>query len=218
MTTSPPHGDNSDNSFPSSETPEEGPEVGASLSGESGSLATPGNGDDSLEEEMPLNFSWVIVDLLCACGLPGTVANLRYLKNQGVTCIVSLTPEHHLPQHDMEGLEVVRIEVEDMTPPTLFQVHQFIEIVDKAKYDKTGVAVHCAAGKGRTGTMIACYFVHHMHISADEALDKIRSLRAGSVETIKQEECVRVFERSSGGPCSSTYPEESSKVQRYLPS
>lgn len=103
MTTSPPHGDNSDNNFPSSETPEEGPEVGASLSGESGSLATPGNGDDSLEEEMPLNFSWVIVDLLCACGLPGTVANLRYLKNQGVTCIVSLTPEHHLPQHDMEG-------------------------------------------------------------------------------------------------------------------
>lgn len=37
----------------------------------------------------------------------------------------------------VSGLEVVRIEVEDMTPPTLPQVHQFIEIVDKAKYDKT---------------------------------------------------------------------------------
>lgn len=51
----------------------------------------------------PQNFSWVIDDLLCACAYPGTSANLRYLRSQGVNCIVNLTAKDDLPAEAVQG-------------------------------------------------------------------------------------------------------------------
>ena len=58
-----------------------------------------------------------------------------------------------------------------------------------------GVAVHCLAGRGRTGTVLAAYFVHR-GLSAREAIQKVRDLRPGSIEVPEQEDAIRAFERS----------------------
>ena len=55
------------------------------------------------------------------------------------------------------------------------------------------VSVHCFRGRGRTGTMLACYFVKFENLTADEAIKKVRELRPGSVETKDQEDLVRDF-------------------------
>ena len=57
------------------------------------------------------------------------------------------------------------------------------------------VAVHCGAGLGRTGTLVACYLVAG-GLSAEEAIAKVRRLRPGSIETLEQEAAVRTFEES----------------------
>jgi atypical dual specificity phosphatase len=57
-----------------------------------------------------------------------------------------------------------------------------------------GVAVHCTAGKGRTGTVLAAYLVT-TGLSAHAAIDRVRHLRPGSVETPDQEEAVEEFAR-----------------------
>ena len=58
------------------------------------------------------------------------------------------------------------------------------------------VGVHCAHGKGRTGTVISCYLVKHFKLAPNEAIEKLRSMRPGSVETSEQEEMVRTFAKS----------------------
>ena len=58
-----------------------------------------------------------------------------------------------------------------------------------------GVAVHCAAGKGRTGTVLAAYLVTQ-GMTAGEAIRKVRELRPGSVETYEQEQMIREWERN----------------------
>ncbi len=55
-----------------------------------------------------------------------------------------------------------------------------------------GVAVHCSGGKGRTGTMLAAYLIKVQHLSAGGAIEQIRKVRPGSVESKRQE--LRLYE------------------------
>ncbi len=56
------------------------------------------------------------------------------------------------------------------------------------------VAVHCHAGLGRTGVLIACYLVYYLRVRSNDALRYLRHKRPGSVQTRKQIECVKEFE------------------------
>ena len=48
-------------------------------------------------------------------------------------------------------------------------------------------------GRGRTGTMCACYFVHMQGQTADQAIGNIRRMRPGSIETSEQERLVHQY-------------------------
>ena len=57
------------------------------------------------------------------------------------------------------------------------------------------MGVHCAAGVGRTGTMLACYLVAMENCTAKEAIDETRRRRIRAIETKAQEKAVRDFEQ-----------------------
>lgn len=66
-----------------------------------------------------------------------------------------------------------RFGFDDHNPPPLALIKPFCESMSTwLNSDKRNVsAVHCKAGKGRTGMMLACYLVHSGKCaSADEAL------------------------------------------------
>jgi protein tyrosine phosphatase (PTP) superfamily phosphohydrolase (DUF442 family) len=88
-------------------------------------------------------------------------------------------------------LQVYRIAIEDFQSPTLAQVEEFIQLLDRAKANEETVFVHCKAGIGRTGLMTACWKVSQ-GLSADEALEaeRIHSYHG----SLKQEQFVRDFE------------------------
>jgi protein-tyrosine phosphatase len=56
------------------------------------------------------------------------------------------------------------------------------------------VAVHCGAGLGRTGVVLAAYFVS-TGMTAAAAITKVRKLRPHSIETDEQAEAVEQFAR-----------------------
>ena len=79
-------------------------------------------------------------------------------------------------------------------PPTLQQMHQAVSIIQTSLKSNQPVVVHCMHGLGRTGTIIAGYFITS-GLSAQEAIDYIRKLRPGSVETEEQEKVIHEYER-----------------------
>jgi atypical dual specificity phosphatase len=72
-----------------------------------------------------------------------------------------------------------------------------LDTIRKANASGMGVAIHCAAGLGRTGTVLAAYFVAK-GLSPREAVDRVRELRPGSVETVEQERAVERFAARAG--------------------
>lgn len=146
------------------------------------------------------NFCFVVDRVLAGSALPGSWdsldADLEDARSQNIGAIVSLT-ESPLPAAKIReaGMRHLHLPVEDFTPPTTKQAMEFVRFVDaiKGELDKATL-VHCRAGIGRTGTMLACYLVAK-GAGADEAIERIRNLRPGSLETGDQERMVRDFER-----------------------
>jgi atypical dual specificity phosphatase len=55
--------------------------------------------------------------------------------------------------------------------------------------------VHCAAGRGRTGTILGAYLLKQENLSAKDAITKIRNLRRGSIQTDSQERSIYEYEK-----------------------
>ena len=90
------------------------------------------------------------------------------------------------------GFSVKHLPVRDFQPPTPEQIKDFVEFAKNARSEGKKLVVHCDAGIGRTGTLLACYLVSKGY-SATDAIKEVRMKRPGSIETIEQEEVVLRF-------------------------
>jgi len=144
---------------------------------------------------MPRNFSWLIQDEIAGMARPmSMVADFEFLKDNGIEAIVSLTetPLHKTLIEEF-GFEYKHIPVPDLASPTQEQIEEFVSFVNNLTTSKKKIVVHCDAGIGRTGTMLACYLVNKGCI-ANRAVSEVRKRRPGSIETIEQEDTILKYE------------------------
>ncbi len=125
--------------------------------------------------------------------MPGSSDDLDWLRRHGIDVMITLT-ESPVPRQwvNEAGLLAVNVPVQDMEPPSDRQLDHILDTIRKANTSGMGVVVHCGAGMGRTGTVLAAYFVTR-GLPPRDAVNTVRELRPGSVETVEQEQAVERF-------------------------
>ncbi|MFL2542197.1 MAG: dual specificity protein phosphatase family protein [Candidatus Latescibacterota bacterium] len=150
---------------------------------------------------MLVNFNWLVEGILAGSGQIGgrgdhaTLENhLDILCDEGIRAIVSLT-EWPLELASLKARSIVylHLPIPDMHPPALRDIIEFNQFVDGLSKTQSPIVVHCSAGLGRTGTMLASHLVK-MGSSTVEALGQVRKIRPGSVETLDQELAIYDYE------------------------
>lgn len=140
------------------------------------------------------HFSWLRENQLAALSYPESEDALLLLHRLGIRVLLNLS-EASLPSEALHntGLLSEHLPIEGFTAPTLLQVKQGLALISSSLDRHLPVAVHCVAGLGRTGSMLACYLIGQ-GLSAEQAITTIREWRPGSIEVPEQEAIVYEYE------------------------
>jgi atypical dual specificity phosphatase len=139
-----------------------------------------------------LRFYWVIDNVLAGCSRPGAGrdgdidGDLAALRDHGIGALLTLT-ETALPRGALErhGIRGLHLPVDDFHAPTTMQLLDALAFLDEARAAGNPVAVHCLAGQGRTGTVLAAYLIRG-GLSSEQAIAEVRAICPGAVEASPQ--------------------------------
>ena len=143
----------------------------------------------------PDNFSWIIENKLAGSAIPTSIDEVKWVIDQGVKSIVTIR-EEPLDESWIKDVNYLHILSNDMSVPEFDDLIYAVDFIHRRITNNEPVLVHCLAGMGRTGVILACYLIKYQKMSASEATEKIREERPGSIQSYPQEEIIFRFEKS----------------------
>lgn len=138
----------------------------------------------------PRNFLWLKKGRLAGTPKPGLLTDLDYdmtaLKRVGITTLVNLM-EERFSRKTLEkyGIKGVHFPIKDMGVPPISDAKIFCQQIEERMAAGEVLALHCKAGLGRTGTMLASILIWE-GMSALEALEKVRCIEPRWVQSEEQ--------------------------------
>ena len=147
-----------------------------------------------------LNFSWVLEGYLAGAMGPTSRRDLIFFQQQDIRAVLRM--EENTISAEIWNMYDMFEPVPDFSAPTLPQVDRMCRwIEDQIENWERPVVVTCHAGIGRTGTVLAAYLVY-MGYEPQTAIDQVREVRPGSIQTGEQERVVFDYaehRKSTGG-------------------
>jgi atypical dual specificity phosphatase len=134
---------------------------------------------------------WVVPGLLCGMSRPGLMASAetqyRSLANAGIRWLVCLEErcEYAIAHARAHGITHLHFPVPDMAPPSFNQAVDLCRHAEHPIRNNQGLALHCRAGLGRTGTALALILAWFGD-AADAAVAKVRRANPMAIQSEAQ--------------------------------
>ncbi|GAA6142560.1 hypothetical protein NBRC116584_23780 [Hydrogenophaga sp. 5NK40-0174] len=148
----------------------------------------------------PRGFVWLLPGQLAGTPWPGimrqTHEDLDDLRHVGVTRLVNLTEQDFDAGAARSfGIACTNLVIQDMHAPTVVEAAKLCSDIDAWLAKGEVVALHCRAGLGRTGTLLACYWLWRGdgERNAVESIEKIRRLNHLMIQSQEQVGFLAVF-------------------------
>jgi protein-tyrosine phosphatase len=107
--------------------------------------------------------------------------------------------DQRLSGHDLaslyrqNGMEVLCLPIVDFQTPDRSALTGVLEQIQSAASQGQNVVVHCSAGLGRTGMLLACLAKQTLGLDGEAAIQWVRQYIPGAVETEAQNQFVIAF-------------------------
>lgn len=130
--------------------------------------------------------------------------DLKAIKMSGIQIVVCLLEWSEMrslgisdyPRLAQEyGLLFYHLPIRDRGTPSQNEINILIPILIKHLTAGQNILIHCRAGLGRAGTLSACC-LGHFGYDGNQAIQIVRTIRPGAIQTSKQAQCVINYCRS----------------------
>ncbi len=151
---------------------------------------------------------WIVPGELAICGFPVDREAIRRLRGEGIRSVVSLATGREILAYWGNVLLFARAMIDNdiwtyFLPTETRGAPEPEELISALLWARRVVSmgrplgVHCLAGRGRSGMFAAAYLVFTRGMTASAAVERVRKIRPGAVESWEQEEAVRTVEAFS---------------------